>query len=66
MRGVFGQMSKSLPSDTSRQKFMESISQSKDIYELLIETTIIDKIDKIGGPIKLALTIAGKYMESSL
>lgn len=66
MKGVFQQISKTLPADNNRQKFMESINQSRDIYALLIDTSLVDKLDHIGGPVKLAMTVIGKYFESMI
>lgn len=66
LKGVFNQISNTLQSDQCKQSFMQSVSTSKDIYSLLIETSIVDRLDRIGGTPKLLMTIAGKYFESML
>lgn len=47
------------------QKFSELIKSSKDIYSLLIDTSIIKTIDEMDGIIKVLLTIGSKWFEAN-
>jgi len=57
---------KTLSSDDKRKIFMESIFKSSDINTLILETSIIKKLDTLGGLPKLLLTVYCKWVESIL
>jgi len=46
-------------------KFTESVTTSKEIKELM-DNELVGKIDRVNGPLKLILTIYGKWVESRL
>jgi hypothetical protein len=55
---------KTLSNDDKRKMFMENIFKSSDINTLILETSIIKKLDTLGGLPKLLLTIYCKWVES--
>lgn len=64
MKGVFMQIGKTLP-DSKQETFIDKIKDSKDIYDLLIDTALVHRLDEIAGPPKLLLTVIGKWLECS-
>jgi 3-methyladenine DNA glycosylase AlkC len=52
---------KTLPLQEQQDKFIDSISNSKDIKSLLIDNNVMSNLDDIEGFPKLILTIFSRY-----
>ena len=47
-----------------KHSFVEGLCTSKDLFRLIIDTSLIRRLDEMGGIPKIALTVVGKYGES--
>lgn len=65
-KGMFDMLAdQTLDTEEKKKKFIDGVKNSKDIYELVIDTSLCNKIDKISGLPKLFLTIMGKWAEAN-
>ena len=64
-KGVFQTISnQTMTDDEHKNKFMEGIKNSRDIYSLIIDTAICKSLDEVTGIPKIAMTIFSKCAES--
>lgn len=64
-KGVFQTIANQTMSDDNRKnKFMEGIANSRDIYSLIIDTSICKTLDEITGIPKIAMTVFSKWAEA--
>lgn len=65
-KGVFETIGKStLSSDEKNIRFQESIRNSKDIMNIVLDTSICKTLDDIDGIPKLLITIFSKWAEAN-
>lgn len=55
---------KTLQNENQREHFVKSIATSKDLKSLLVDNEMINKLDSLDGPLKIALTILAKLYEA--
>jgi hypothetical protein len=55
---------KTLHDEEQKKRFIELIGNSKDLKSLLIDNEMMQRIDEIGGPIKIILTVLSKWFEA--
>lgn len=65
-KGAFKAISDvTLDSDEKKTKFIHGIGESKDIYRLVVDTSLCKSLDTVGGIPKLAMTIFAKWAEAN-
>lgn len=55
---------KTLPDENKKSTFIQSVLSSKDINKLILQTSLVKKLDMVDGVPKLLLTVYCKWIES--
>lgn len=65
-KGAFKAISDvTLDSDEKKTKFIQGIGESKDIFRLVVDTSLCKSLDTVGGIPKLAMTVFAKWAEAN-